>query len=57
MLPEENQLIDQALLGRAWRGDREAQEDLVRKYLPMVHRIVRSQGRRWLDYEIGRAHV
>ena len=51
MLPENNQLIDQSLLGRAWRGDREAQEDLVRKYLPMVHRIVRSQGRRWLDYE------
>ncbi|MGE5551878.1 MAG: sigma-70 family RNA polymerase sigma factor [Bacteroidota bacterium] len=45
----ENQLIDEALLKRAWAGDELAKEDLVKKYLPMVHRIVRMRAARWSD--------
>ncbi|MGE5598311.1 MAG: sigma-70 family RNA polymerase sigma factor [Bacteroidota bacterium] len=50
MLPTENQHVDQALLERIWRGEERAKEDLVRKYLPMVHRIVRDRAARWSDH-------
>jgi len=48
---QDNQLFDRALLQRAWGGEESAKEELVRKYLPMVYRIVRGQCVRWADHE------
>jgi len=43
MAAQDNQALDRMLLTRIKRGDEEAKEALVRKYLPMVHRIVRGR--------------
>lgn len=51
MPTEENQLVDMMLLKRVWSGDEAAKEELVRKYLPMVHGLARRQVGEWVDYE------
>lgn len=48
---EENQLVDMVLLKKVWSGDEAAKEELVRKYLPMVHGLARRQVGEWVDYE------
>ncbi len=48
---EENQKRDLHLIQRARLGDRSAQEELVRKYTPLVRHIVRNYYARFLEFD------
>lgn len=48
---DENQRQDLGLLQRTRLGDRAAQEDLVRKYTPLVRYIVRNYYARFLEFD------
>jgi RNA polymerase sporulation-specific sigma factor len=48
---DENQRRDLHLLQRARSGDRQAQEELVRKYTPLVRHIVRNYYARFLEFD------
>ena len=40
---ENNQLIDEVLLHRIWAGEEMAKENLIRKYMPMLRKIVHTR--------------
>ncbi|MGE5509118.1 MAG: sigma-70 family RNA polymerase sigma factor [Chitinophagales bacterium] len=48
---DENQRQDLGLIQRTRLGDRAAQEDLVRKYTPLVRYIVRNYYARFLEFD------
>lgn len=50
-MTEENQKRDLHLIQCARRGDRLAQEELVRKYTPLVRHIVRNYYARFLEFD------
>ncbi|MDI6870324.1 MAG: sigma-70 family RNA polymerase sigma factor [Bacillota bacterium] len=50
-MTEENQKRDLYLVQRARLGDRLAQEELVRKYTPLVRHIVRNYYARFLEFD------
>lgn len=50
-MTDENQKRDLHLIERAREGDRMAQEELVRKYTPLVRHIVRNYYARFLEFD------
>lgn len=50
-LTDDNQKRDLHLIERARHGDRTAQEELVRKYTPLVRHIVRNYYARFLEFD------